>query len=133
MTRYMLDTNSVSHLLREHPALVRRVTATPMASLCLSAITEAELRYGLAKRPDAKRLHRAVGELLLRLDILPWDSDTAQAYGAMRASLERQGKALAPLDLLIAAHAVATGCTLISNDQAFTQLTDLALEDWTVD
>lgn len=129
----MLDTNSVSHLLREHPALIRRVMAIPMVSLCLSAITEAELRYGLAKRPDAKRLHRAVGELLLRLDILPWDSDTAQAYGAMRASLERQGKALAPLDLLIAAHAIATGCTLVSSDQAFAHLTDLALADWTAD
>ena len=129
----MLDTNSVSHLLREHPAVVRRVMAAPMASLCLSAITEAELRYGLAKRPDAKRLHRAVGELLLRLDVLSWDSDTAQAYGTIRASLERQGKALAPLDLLIAAHAIATGCTLVSNDQAFTLLPGLALEDWTLE
>lgn len=128
----MLDTNAVSHLLREHPALVRRVMATPMASLCISAITEAELRYGLAKRPDAKRLHRAVGELLLRLDILPWDSDAAQAYATVRASLEQQGKALASLDLLIAAHAVATGCTLVSNDRAFAHLTGLTLEDWTV-
>lgn len=128
----MLDTNSVSHLLKEHPAVVRRVVATPMAALCLSAITEAELRYGLAKRPDAKRLHRVARELLLRLDVLPWDSDTAQTYGAVRASLERQGKVLAPLDMLIAAHAVATGCTLVSNDQAFTQLTGLALEDWTI-
>lgn len=51
----MLDTNSVSHLLRAHPAMVRRVTAVPMAALCISAITEGELRYGLAKRPDAKR------------------------------------------------------------------------------
>lgn len=127
----MLDTNTVSHLLKEHPAVVRRVVATPMASLCLSAITEAELRYGLAKRPDAKRLHNLVRELLLRLDVLPWNGDTARAYGTIRASLERQGKALAPLDLLIAAHALAAGCILVSNDQAFTHVTGLDLQDWT--
>lgn len=128
----MLDTNTVCHLLKAHPNVVRRVVAAPMASLCLSAITEAELRYGLAKRPDARKLHHAVGELLLRLDVLPWDSDTAQAYGAIRAGLERQGKGLAPLDLLIAAHAMATGCSLVSNDQAFTHVAGLVLEDWTL-
>lgn len=132
MTRYMLDTNSVSNLLREHPVVVRRVIAAPMASLCLSAVTEAELRYGLAKRPEATRLHRVVGELLLRLDVLPWDSEVASTYGALRAGMERQGKVLAPLDLMIAAHAIATGCTLVSNDQAFAHLPDLDLEDWTI-
>lgn len=126
----MLDTNSVSHLIREHPMVVRRVVSAPMTALCLSAVTEAELRYGLAKRPEATRLHRVVGELLLRLDVLPWDSDVAQIYGETRAAMERQGKALAPLDLMIAAHAIATGCTLVSNDQAFAQLPGLALEDW---
>lgn len=128
----MLDTNSVSNLLREHPVVVRRVIAAPMASLCLSAVTEAELRYGLAKRPEATRLHRVVGELLLRLDVLPWDSEVASTYGALRAGMERQGKVLAPLDLMIAAHAIATGCTLVSNDQAFAHLPDLDLEDWTI-
>ncbi|MGQ3047217.1 MAG: type II toxin-antitoxin system VapC family toxin [Niveispirillum sp.] len=126
----MLDTNSVSHLIREHPMVVRRVVSAPMTALCLSAVTEAELRYGLAKRPEATRLHRVVGELLLRLDVLPWDSDVARIYGETRAAMERQGKALAPLDLMIAAHAIATGCTLVSNDQAFAQLPGLALEDW---
>jgi tRNA(fMet)-specific endonuclease VapC len=127
----MLDTNSVSHLIREHPMVVRRVVSAPMTALCLSAVTEAELRYGLAKRPEATRLHRVVGELLLRLDVLPWDPDVARIYGETRAVLERQGKALAPLDLMIAAHAIATGCTLVSNDQAFAQVPGLALEDWT--
>lgn len=128
----MLDTNIVSHLLKAHPAVVQRVTALPMASVCLSSITEAELRYELAKRPDAKRLHRTVDELLLRLDVLPWDSDAAQTYGGIRADLERRGRALASLDLLIAAHAMATGCTLVSNDQVFAQVTGLTLADWTV-
>lgn len=128
----MLDTNSVSHLLKQHPAVLQRVVTAPIASLCLSAITEAELRYGLAKRPDARKLHTAVGQLLLRLDILPWDSDAAQTYGMVSASLERQGKVLAPLDMLIAAHAMASGCILVSNDKAFSQVNSLDLEDWSV-
>lgn len=62
----MLDTNTVSHLIKEHPAVVRHVVAVPMASLCVSAITEGELLFGLAKRPNAKRLHRALGVLAAR-------------------------------------------------------------------
>ena len=66
MTRYMLDTNTVSHLIREHPAVVRRLLAVPMAAVCISSITKAELLFGLARRPEAKRLHTAVGEFLRR-------------------------------------------------------------------
>jgi tRNA(fMet)-specific endonuclease VapC len=131
VTRYMLDTNMVSHLLKQHPAVVRRVVGTPMASLCLSAITAGELLFGLAKRLDAIRLHRAVGELLLRVDVLPWDNDVAKRYGNMRADLARAGKTLAPLDLLIAAHALSAGAVLVTNDGAFRQAGVLDVEDWT--
>ena len=131
MKRYLLDTNTVSHLLKGHPAVSRRVAEVPMAALCISAITEGELHFGLAKRPDARQLHAAVGELLKRMDVLPWDSATAARYGKERASLARQGKTLAPMDLLIATHALAMDATLVSNDQAFLQMTGLSLEDWT--
>lgn len=131
MTRYLLDTNTVSHLMKEHPSVVRRVVATPMASLCISAITEGELLFGLAKRPEAKRLHLAVREFLLRVDALPWDSAAAEYYGSMRADLTRQGRILSPLDLLIAAHALSASAVLVSNDHAFGQMPDLRVEDWT--
>lgn len=131
MTRYMLDTNTVSHLVRQHPAVVQRVVAAPMASLCLSAITTGELWFGLAKRPNAARLHRAVAELLRRVDVLPWDYDAAERYGGLRAEMERRGRALGALDLLIAAHAQSTGAVLVTNDQAFGRVTHLAVEDWT--
>ncbi|MDF1485701.1 type II toxin-antitoxin system VapC family toxin [Ramlibacter sp. H39-3-26] len=130
MTRYLLDTNTVSLLIRQHPAVLRRVVATPMANLAISAVTEAELLFGLAKRPQAQHLHAAVHEFLRRVDAIPWDSATAARYGALRASLERQGRMLAALDLLIAAHALALGAVLVSNDQAFAQVPGLALEDW---
>jgi len=127
--RCMLDTNTVSHLIKAHPAVTRRVLAAPMASLCISAITEGELLFGLAKRPEAKRLHAAVRELLLRLDVLPWNS--AEHYGMARAETEAQGRILAPLDLLIAAHALSVGAVLVTNDRAFRQVGGLQLEDWT--
>jgi tRNA(fMet)-specific endonuclease VapC len=103
-----------------------------MAALCISAITEGELLFGLAKRPDAKRLHVVVQEFLRRVDVLPWDSTVTPHYGTVRAELERRGKTLAPLDLLIATHALSVGAVLVTNDQAFYQMAGLSVEDWTV-
>ena len=132
MSQYMLDTNTVSYLIKRHPVVARRVVAAPIASLCISAITEGELLFGLAKRPSAERLHIAVGEFLRRADVLPWDSAVAKHYGIVRADLERHGKVLSPLDLLIAAHALAVSAVLVTNDQAFGLIPKLALQDWTV-
>lgn len=132
MRHYLLDTNIVSHLLRGHASVLQRVEAVPMASLSISAITEGELLFGLARRPEATRLQQLVQAFLRRVEVLPWDSAVAAAYGNIRAALVAQGKVIAPLDLLIAAHALANGAVLVSNDQAFRQIDGLALEDWTV-
>lgn len=132
MKQYMLDTNTVSHLIKQHPTVTQRVVAVPMASLCISAITEGELQFGLAKRPDAKRLHLVAQEFLRCVDVLPWDSDVAKHYGTVRANMEQKGKILAPLDLQIATHALSVGAILVTNDQAFSQMTGLPIEDWTV-
>lgn len=131
MTRYMLDTNTISHLLKKHPAVARRVVAVPITSLCISAITQGELLFGLAKRPDATALHAAVREFLRRVDILPWDAATSEAYGPARAATQREGRVLAPMDLLIGSHALSIDAVLVSNDRAFAQLPGLAVEDWT--
>jgi len=131
MKRYMLDTNTVSHLLGGHPVVAQRIVSVPMTALCISAITQGELLFGLARRPDAKRLHVAVREFLKRMDVLPWDSAIAERYGTERAVMERQGKTLAPLELLLATHALATGTVLVTNDQAFGHMTALSLQDWT--
>lgn len=131
MMRYMLDTNAMTHLLKRHAAVLQHVLAVPMASLCISAITEGELRFGLAKRPQATRLHQAVDEFLLRVDALSWDSAVTDTYGTVRATLESQGRGLAPLDLLIASHALSTGCVLVTSDRVFAQVPGLSLEDWT--
>ena len=127
---WMLDTNTVSHLMRAHPTVTRRVFATPMNALCISAITEAELRFGLARRPEATRLHQVVQEFLLRVQTRVWDSTAAQAYGVTRAAMQRDGRPLGSLDMLIAAHAIATDSVLVTSDQAFGMVSGLNREDW---
>ncbi|PHV09551.1 VapC toxin family PIN domain ribonuclease [Chitinimonas sp. BJB300] len=127
----MLDTNMVSHIIKGSlPAVREKLVTVPMAQVCISAITEGELRFGVAKRPDSPKLHAAIHEFLLRVDTLPWDSAAAESYGELRASLERAGKPLGNLDMLIAAHAMAASVTLITNDKAFLQVKGLQVEDW---
>ena len=131
MSRYLLDTNTVGQFVRGHPAVDRHVVQVPMTLLAISAVTAGELLYGLARRPDAVRLHGAVREFLLRVDVLPWDREVAEQYGIARAALQRDGTTLAPLDLLIAAHAMRVGAILVTNDRAFSQVAGLTVEDWT--
>lgn len=130
MKRYLLDTNSVSHLIRGHSMVAQRVTAAAMASICISAVTEGELMYGLARHPGAKRLHVVANELLQRVTVLPWTSRAARRYGLVKAALERSGRALSPLDRLIAAHAREASALLVTNDQAFGHVPGLTTEDW---
>jgi len=131
--RYMLDTNTVSYIIKGEAAMVReRLRNVPMAKICISAITEAELLRGVAKKPDARHLPVAVKEFLLRVDILPWDSDAAKAYAILRTACDKEGKPLGNMDMLIAAHSVAVATVLITNDKAFYNVAHhLVLEDWT--
>ena len=131
MTRYMLDTNTVSHLIRKHPRVARRVAAVPITDLCISAITQGELLFGLARLPDAETLHHAVWEFVRRADVLSWDASTAQCCGTARAVTQREGRVLAPMDRLIGAHALSIGAVLVKNDRTFGQLPGLLIEDWT--
>ena len=129
---YMLDMNTASYIIKGEPAVIReRLRKVPMANVCVSAITEAELLRGVAKKPEAKRLPVAVKEFLLRVEILPWDSDAADAYAHLRTACENEGKPLGNMDMLIAAHSVAVGAILITNDKAFNNVEHhLMLEDW---
>lgn len=130
--RYMLDTNMISHILRQNPPVMKRLQSLPVSALCISAVTHAELMYGLAKKPQAAKLHRAVQELLLRLVVLPFDEAVSAHYGLFKARIEQSGKSLAPLDMMIAAHASAAGAVLVSNDHAFFHIAGLEVQDWTV-
>jgi tRNA(fMet)-specific endonuclease VapC len=128
--RYLLDTNTVSHLIKRHPQAIQRLLAVPMHSLGISAITAGELAFGLAKRPEAVALRAAVHEFLRRVDVLPWDAAVAQTYGQLRAQVQSEGIGLSALDMQIAAHAVHVQAILVSSDQAFGRLTQLKQENW---
>jgi tRNA(fMet)-specific endonuclease VapC len=130
MTRYMLDTNTVSYLMRGRGSVENAVLSKDYGDLCISSMTEAELLYGLSRRPEATRRAKMVYEFLDRVESMPWDRKQAAFYGSMRAAMERSGKNLQPFDMLIAAHALSLGATLVTSDQAFRHVPDLAVEDW---
>jgi tRNA(fMet)-specific endonuclease VapC len=130
---YLLDTNTVSYHIANQPSQVRRkLDAVGLSAVAISAVTEAELRYGVARNPGAMRRRASVESFLANAAILPWDSVAAQAYGLLRAEQERKGRPLSAEDLMIAAHALSLGLVLITNDQAFRFVDGLKTEDWTV-
>jgi tRNA(fMet)-specific endonuclease VapC len=131
MTRlYLLDTHTVSYLIKRHPQVTQHLLAVPMHSVCISAITAGELAFGLAKRPEAVALKAAVNEFLRRVEVLPWDAAVAQTYGALRAQMQNKGTPLAALDMQIAAHAVHVNATLVTSDHAFLHIDQLLVENW---
>jgi tRNA(fMet)-specific endonuclease VapC len=131
MTRlYLLDTNTVSYLIKRHPQVTQHLLAVPMHSVCISAITASELAFGLAKRPEAVALKAAVNEFLRRVEVLPWDATVALTYGALRAQMQSKGTPLAALDMQIAAHALHVNATLVTSDHAFLHIDQLLVEDW---
>jgi tRNA(fMet)-specific endonuclease VapC len=117
----MLDTNAMSAFLKRRSREQR---------CCLSAIVVAEIRYGLEKLPAATRLQELAEATLETLEILPWSEACTRIYGRLRADLERQGKPLAVMDLLIASHALSEGCSLVTADRAFANVAELQLEPW---
>lgn len=131
-SRYLLDTNTASYIIKgNNPLVDRRLAKAPMAQLAISAVTEGELRFGAARLPQAKRLHDLIEAFLLRVEALPWDSDAARHYGELRATVEGQGRPMGNLDLTIGAHALALGAILVTNDHAFKWIKGLKTEDWT--
>lgn len=130
--RYLLDTNIASHIIRgDIPQIRERLVSIPIQNVLISAITEAELMYGVARRGHPKILSQAVGLFLERVDILDWSSAVAKVYGSLRARCEASGINLSPIDMMIAAHAKAMDATLVSRDKAFRQKgMQLDVQDW---
>ncbi len=129
----MLDTNVCVDLLRgSAPHLSERLQQCQIGEVAISAITLAELQHGVFKSSNPQRNSEAVIGLCIPLKILPFDTVAAETYGQVRATLERAGTPIGPLDTLIAAHAQATGCTLVTNNEReFRRVTGLAVENWT--
>lgn len=119
----MLDTNVVSHIMQGRDAkLLERLTQLPVGQAVISSVTLAELEYGLQRRGQPLRLKNALTQVLLRMDVLPWDELAATCYGEFCATLEAQGINLGDFDMMIAAHAVAVNAILVSRDKAFAKV-----------
>jgi tRNA(fMet)-specific endonuclease VapC len=130
--RYLLDTNTASYVIKGNfPRVRERLLKVPMSEVGISVVTEAELRFGVARKPEVVRLKTAVEEFLLRVEALSWDSDAAQQYAEVRVDLERTGKPMGNLDLMIAAQALADQVVLVTHDHVFRRIKRLKIEDWT--
>lgn len=131
---YLLDTDIASHVIRgTSPGADARLVSAPTSSLYVSAITRGELRLGVSRKPEALRLARLVDEFLMRVPTLDWTADAADAYGELRAELERRGTPIGNLDTLIAAHALAIDATLVTaNRRHFEPVPSLQIEDWSI-
>ena len=131
MTRYLLDTNIISDLIRNPQGkAAKRIARVGESNICTSIIVAAELRYGCAKSGSA-RLLKAVEDLLSEIDVLPFDIPADAGYAGIRAGLEAAGKPIGGNDLLIAAHAHATGATVVTATEAeFKRVRGLKVENW---
>ncbi len=130
--RFMLDTDCCISLIKRKPAeVLRRLTSLAAGEAGLSAVTLAELRFGVAKSAERERNNRALDEFLLPLEIADFDEAAADSYGKVRAGLEAAGTPIGPLDTMIGAHALNLGAVLVThNTREFRRIPGLTVEDW---
>jgi tRNA(fMet)-specific endonuclease VapC len=131
VTRYLLDTNIISDVVR-HPRgrAAERLTGVGAEQVCTSIIVVAELRFGALKKRSAK-LAQQLEEVCNAIDILPFDHAAAKSYARVRWQLETSGRPIGANDLLIAAHALAADCTLVTNNmREFQRIEPLVLDNW---
>jgi len=130
--RFMIDTDSCIALIKRKPgSILRRLTSLSPGEAGISAITLAELRYGVAKSAQKEKNGLALDEFLLPLEVADFDEPAADAYGVVRAALEKAGTPIGSLDTQIGAHALSVGAILVThNSREFRRIPGLAVEDW---
>ena len=129
--RYLLDTNALSDMVRNpHGKVAQRAGLAGRAGVCTSVVVAGELRYGAAKR-GSKGLTQQLETILGALDVLALEPPADRIYGELRAKLEAAGTPISGNDLLIAAHALALDCSLVTaNEREFSRVTGLRVENW---
>jgi tRNA(fMet)-specific endonuclease VapC len=135
---YLLDTNTFSYIAKGSSQAARaefqRLAQDPTSVICISAITEAEVRYGMAKHSLSRARRSAIEGLFANLRILQWGSDEAATYGEVRAKLESRGITVSAMDMLIATQAITVQAVLVSRDSIFARVDDLtAIANWATD
>jgi tRNA(fMet)-specific endonuclease VapC len=126
----MLDTDISSYIIKRRPATLIEKFEKHAESLSVSVMTAAELRFG-AEKAGRQKLSDLVEAYLDRLAILDWTNEVCGYYARIRSALERSGKPIGNMDLLIASHAVSQGMTLVTNNlKHFSNVSDLKVEVW---
>jgi tRNA(fMet)-specific endonuclease VapC len=130
--KYMLDTDICITLIRQKPAaLLRQLTSREPGQVGISGITLAELVHGVEKSAQPEHNLSALQQFLLPLELADFDQQAALAYGKIRKSLERDGRIIGSMDMLIAAHAIGLGATLVTNNEGeFKRIDGLVLDNW---
>jgi tRNA(fMet)-specific endonuclease VapC len=130
MTGFMLDTDISSYIIKRRPAALVEKFEKHAETLSVSAMTAAELRFG-AEKAGRPQLAELVEAYLERLAILDWTNEVTRHYARIRSELERSGKPIGNMDLLIASHAVSQGVTLVTNNiKHFSNVLGLKVEVW---
>ena len=134
MIGYLLDTNTCIYIIKRQPKrALSKLQSLEVSDVGVSSITLTELEYGISKSSKPKQNKLALAQFLAPLELLSYDDVAAANYGTVRADLESQGTPIGPLDTLIAAHALAMGCVLVtSNEREFSRIPDLQVENWAV-
>jgi tRNA(fMet)-specific endonuclease VapC len=131
MPLYMLDTNAASAAMRGTASIDDRLQQLDTSEWCISAITHSEIRFGVALKPDAIRLARYVDAFLSVATTVPWDEVAAERHGRLRAALRLAGSPIGDFDEMIAAHALALGAVLVTdNVKHFARVEGLVVENW---
>ena len=130
--KLMLDTNICIYIIKRQPSSVLdRLVALPTEEVGLSVITVAELRYGASKSTRPGRNHQALYEFLRPFEVALYDEPATKAYGSIRSGLEKKGRPIGPMDLLIAAHALSLDVRLVTNNaKEFERVDGLELDNW---
>jgi tRNA(fMet)-specific endonuclease VapC len=130
--QYMLDTNICIYIIKRKPqAVIERFLQTEISQIGISSITLSELLFGVSKssKPDQNKI--ALAQFIAPLEIMPYDDQAAHRYGDLRAHLERQGKPIGSLDMLIAAHALSINSTIVTNNEKeFIRIPNLKIDNW---
>lgn len=131
--KYMLDTNIVIFVIKKRSAdIIKRFLEHEPEDICISSITYAELLHGVENSNAREKNKLALAMFLSGIQIVPFDMAAAEAYGRIRADLQRKGTPIGPMDTLIAAHAKSLGLIVVTNNtREFSRVQDLDLEDWT--
>jgi tRNA(fMet)-specific endonuclease VapC len=129
--RYLLDTNICIYLINKRPAkILERFHRVELGDIGVSSVTVAELAYGVAKS-GSDRNRAALEGFLLPLEIADFDQMAAWKFGEIRSALERAGRPIGPYDMQIAAHTLALGCTVVTNNmREFQRVPGLKTENW---